>query len=183
MRFSETTIAGVVLVELEPHEDQRGFFARTFCRKEFRANGLMDHVEQSSISFNHSRGTLRGMHFQEAPHAEMKLVTCIQGAIFDVALDVRVDSMTLGEWFGIELTAENRQMLYMPTGIAHGFQTLEDSSTVSYQISEVFDPKSARGIRWNDPGVAIRWPIPNHAIISERDRAWPDWRPILVATP
>jgi dTDP-4-dehydrorhamnose 3,5-epimerase len=183
MRFSETTIPGVVLVEPEPHEDQRGFFARTFCRQEFGANGLMDHVEQSSVSFNHRRGTLRGVHFQAAPHAEMKLVACIQGAIFDVALDVRPDSKALGQWFGIELTAENRRMLYLPTGIAHGFQTLEDASVVSYQISEVFHPESARGIRWNDPSVAIRWPIPDNPIISERDRAWPDWRPSQAGIP
>jgi dTDP-4-dehydrorhamnose 3,5-epimerase len=183
MRFSATTLAGVVLVDPEPKEDQRGFFARTFCRQEFRANGLMDHIEQSSVSSNRRRGTLRGMHFQAAPHAETKLVACIQGRIFDVAVDVRQDSRTFGQWCGIELSAENLRMLYLPPGIAHGFQTLEDASVVSYQISEVFHPESARGIRWNDPSVAIRWPIPDNPIISERDRAWPDWRPSQAGIP
>jgi dTDP-4-dehydrorhamnose 3,5-epimerase len=181
MRFSETKIAGVVLIELEPHEDQRGFFARTFCRREFRANGLMDHIEQSSISFNRQRGTLRGMHFQAAPHEEMKLVSCIQGRVFDVALDVRPQSPTHGQWFGVELSAENRRMLYLPAGIAHGFQTLDDASAVFYQISEAFHPESARGIRWNDSRVGVLWPIPDDPIISERDRAWPDWRPNSLA--
>jgi dTDP-4-dehydrorhamnose 3,5-epimerase len=175
MRFCETTIAGVILVEIEPNHDQRGYFARTYSRQEFRANGLMDDIEQSSVSFNRRRGTVRGMHFQAAPHAEAKLVACIQGRMFDVALDVRRDSGTFGQWFGIELSPDNLRMLYLPAGIAHGFQTLEDSSAVSYQISEAFHPESSRGIRWNDPRVAIRWPLSENLTISERDRTWPDW--------
>jgi dTDP-4-dehydrorhamnose 3,5-epimerase len=183
MRFPATTIAGVVLVEPEPKEDQRGFFARTFCRQEFRANGLMDRIEQSSVSFNRRRGTLRGMHFQAAPHAESKLVACTQGRIFDVALDVRQDSPSFGQWFGIELSAENLRMLYLPTGIAHGFQTLEDASAVFYQISEAFHPESSRSVRWNDPQVAIRWPLSEDLVISERDRTWPDWPAAIRVAP
>jgi len=183
MHFSATTLAGVVLVDPEPKEDQRGFFARTFCREEFRANGLMDRIEQSSVSFNRWRGTLRGMHFQAAPHAEIKLVGCIQGRIFDVALDVRRDSPTFGQWFGIELSAENLRMLCLPPGIAHGFQTLEDATAVSYHISEAFHPECSRGVRWNDPKVAIRWPLSEDLVISERDRTWPDWPVAIEVTP
>jgi dTDP-4-dehydrorhamnose 3,5-epimerase len=175
MHFLETRIPGVMILEPEPREDARGFFARVFSRDELRAHGLVDHVEQSSISFNHRRGTLRGMHFQVAPHAETKVVACVAGGIFDVALDVRPSSPTFGQWLSVELSWTNRRMLYLPTGVAHGFQALEDRSTVLYQISAAYHPESARGIRWNDARVGIAWPLPQDAIVSEKDRSWPDW--------
>jgi len=177
MRFSATKIAGVVVIEPELREDQRGFFARTFCRGEFRGQGLVDHVEQSSLSFNHRRGTVRGLHYQIAPHTETKVVTCVEGRIFDVAVDVRCDSPTFGQWFGTELSSHNRRMVYIAAGIAHGFQTLEDASTVSYQISSTFRPEAGRGVRWNDPKLAIVWPLCDGLTISDRDGAWPDWPP------
>jgi dTDP-4-dehydrorhamnose 3,5-epimerase len=177
MRFKVTKIPGVVVIDPELHEDSRGFFARTFCREEFKVHGLVDHVEQSSLSFNRLRGTVRGMHYQIAPYDETKVVACVEGCIFDVALDVRSTSPTFGQWFGIELSSGNRSMLYLPAGIAHGFQTLEDNSTVLYQISSPFRPEAARGIRWNDPKVAITWPIDQCVVISDRDQVWPDWPP------
>jgi dTDP-4-dehydrorhamnose 3,5-epimerase len=175
MRFSDTKIPGVILVEPELREDPRGFFARIFCREEFRSHGLVDHIEQSSLSFNQRRGTVRGMHFQLAPYAETKVVACVEGRVFDVAVDARPSSPAFGQWFGIELSSENHRQLYLPAGIAHGFQTLDDRSTVLYQISTPFHAEAARGIRWNDPKLAIAWPIPDDVIVSEKDRAWPDW--------
>jgi dTDP-4-dehydrorhamnose 3,5-epimerase len=175
MRFSNTKIPGVILIEPKLREDSRGFFARVFCREEFRAHGLVDHIEQSSLSFNLRRGTVRGMHFQIAPHAETKVVTCVEGRVFDVAIDLRPTSPALGQWFGIELSSENRRQVYLPAGIAHGFQTLDDRSTVLYQISTPFHPGSARGLRWNDPTLAIAWPISDAIIVSDKDSAWPDW--------
>jgi dTDP-4-dehydrorhamnose 3,5-epimerase len=175
MRFSDTKLPGVILIEPELREDARGFFARVFCREELRARGLVDHIEQSSLSFNHRRGTVRGMHLQIAPHAETKVVTCVEGCVFDVAVDVRPSSPTFAQWFGIELSSKNRRQLYLPAGIAHGFQTLDDRSTVLYQISRPFHPESARGLRWNDPKLAIAWPISEDVIVSDKDRAWPDW--------
>jgi len=174
MRFSNTKIPGVVLIEPELREDSRGFFARVFCREEFKAQGLVDHIEQSSLSFNQRRGTVRGMHFQIAPHEETKVVACVEGRVFDVAIDLRPTSRTFGQWFGIELSSENRRQLYLPVGIAHGFQTLEDRSTVLYQISTLFHPEAARGMRWNDPKLAIAWPISDDVIVSDKDRSWPD---------
>jgi dTDP-4-dehydrorhamnose 3,5-epimerase len=180
MRFADTKIPGVVVIDLDPRQDSRGFFARTFCREEWRAHGLCDHIEQSSISFNQRRGTVRGLHYQVGPHAETKVVSCVEGRVFDVALDVRPTSPTLGQWFGVELSAANRRMVYLPAGIAHGLQTLDDCSTVLYQISAPFHPESARGIRWNDPKVAIAWPLSDAIIISDQDRAWPDWPPVAA---
>jgi len=174
MRFSNTKIPGVVLIEPELREDSRGFFARVFCREEFKAQGLVDHIEQSSLSFNQRRGTVRGMHFQIAPHEETKVVACVEGRVFDVAIDLRPTSRTFGQWFGIELSSENPRQLYLPVGIAHGFQTLEDRSTVLYQISTLFHPEAARGMRWNDPKLAIAWPISDDVIVSDKDRSWPD---------
>jgi dTDP-4-dehydrorhamnose 3,5-epimerase len=175
MRFSNTKIPGVILIEPELREDSRGFFARVFCREEFKAHGLVDHIEQSSLSFNQRRGTVRGMHFQIAPHEETKVVACVEGCVFDVAIDLRPTSATFGQWFGIELSSENRRQLYLPAGIAHGFQTLDDRSALLYQISTPFHPESARGIRWSDPTLAIAWPISDDVIVSDKDRGWPDW--------
>jgi dTDP-4-dehydrorhamnose 3,5-epimerase len=178
MLFSETKLPGVVVIDPELLEDSRGFFTRTFCREEFRAHGLIDHVEQSSMSYNRRRGTVRGMHFQTGPFEETKVVSCVEGRIFDVSIDIRRASPTFGQWFGIELSARNRRLLYLPAGIAHGFQTLVDDSTVCYQMSAPFRSEAAGGIRWDDPGIGIRWPIVDGITISDRDRAWPNWPPV-----
>jgi len=180
MRFTKTKIPGVVVIDLDLREDARGFFARTFCREEFRAHGLVDHIEQSSISFNLRRGTVRGLHYQIGPHEETKVIACIEGRVFDVALDVRRSSPTFGTWFDVELSTESRRMVYLPAGIAHGLQTLEDRSTVLYQISAPFHPEAARGIRWDDPSVGVAWPISDGIIMSDQDRAWPEWPPVDV---
>lgn len=169
MKFTETPIAGAYVIEIEPVLDARGFFARTWCADELRARGLETDVAQCSISFNRKRGTLRGLHYQAAPHEEVKIVRCTAGAIFDVIADPRESSPSSGKWFGIELTAANRRMLYIPAGVAHGFQTLEDDTEVSYQMNVPYAPESARGIRWDDPRFAVAWPIPN-PILSAADR-------------
>lgn len=172
MKFVATPLAGAFVVELEPIEDERGFFARSFCQQEFRAHGLDPVVAQCNVSLNRRRGTLRGMHYQTVPHEEAKLVRCTRGAIWDVIVDLRPDSRTRAQWFGTELTAENRRALYVPKGFAHGFQTLADDSEVLYQMSEFFHPESARGLRWDDPSIGIRWPLPD-PVVSARDRAFP----------
>jgi dTDP-4-dehydrorhamnose 3,5-epimerase len=170
MVFTETKLQGVFIIEPELLKDERGFFARTWCRHEFEAYGLTTVFVQGNISFNYKRGTLRGMHYQEEPHAEAKLVRCTMGAIYDVVLDLRPDSPTYKQWIAVELTAENRLMLYIPQGLAHGFQTLADNSEVFYQMSEFYHPECARGIKWDDLNFAIRWPIA-HKIISSTDNA------------
>jgi dTDP-4-dehydrorhamnose 3,5-epimerase len=172
MKFLAAEIPGVYLVEPEPIEDERGFFARVFCAGEFAARGLAAHVAQCSLSFNSRKGTLRGMHYQAAPHEEARLVRCTRGAIFDVALDLREGSATFGRWAAFELTAENRRMIYVPEGVAHGFQTLVDEAEVHYQMSAEYEAASARGARWNDPAFAIRWPFPP-SMISQRDASFP----------
>ncbi|MBA3402944.1 MAG: dTDP-4-dehydrorhamnose 3,5-epimerase [Actinobacteria bacterium] len=174
MIFRETTIQGVTVVEPELHTDERGFFARTWDPGEFAAHGLSDRVVQVSMSFNRRRGTLRGLHYQAAPHEEAKLVRCTQGAIFDVAVDLRPGSATLGLWMGIELSVENRLALYLPEGCAHGFLTLADDVEVSYQISAPYVPDSARGVRFDDPAFGIEWPA-EVLVINERDRSYPDY--------
>jgi dTDP-4-dehydrorhamnose 3,5-epimerase len=172
MIFAESPLAGAYVVDPERIEDERGFFARTWCAREFEAMGLDPRLSQCNVSFNARRGTLRGMHYQAEPHEEAKLVRCTLGAIFDVIVDLRPSSATLRRWFGVELSAENRRMLYIPPGFAHGFQTLADGSEVFYQMSESFHPGSARGIRWDDPSVAIDWPS-EVLVISEKDRGFP----------
>jgi len=172
MRFTELKIRGAYLIEPERMEDERGFFARTFCQQEFEAQGLSPRLAQSSISFNRQRGTLRGMHYQAAPHEETKLVRCTRGAIFDVVVDLRPASLTFRQWQGVELTAENRRLVYVPPGLGHGFETLADDTEVFYQISEFYYPESSRGVRWDDPTFGIRWPIAD-PIVSQRDRAFP----------
>ena len=176
MKFLETALQGVWLIEFEPVFDERGFFARTWCREEFLQHGLNPNLAQCSLSFNKHRGTLRGMHYQCEPHQEAKLVRCCSGAIYDVVLDLRPASSTRGKWFAAELTPANHKMLYVPEGCAHGFQNLKDESTVFYQISEAYHPESACGVRWNDPAFAIQWPV-SDPIMSERDRSFPDYRP------
>jgi dTDP-4-dehydrorhamnose 3,5-epimerase len=171
MRFEPTGLPGALVVEVEYRRDDRGFFSRTFCVDEFAAQGIELPVVQCNVSFNARRGTLRGMHYQVEPKAEIKLVRCTRGAIFDVIVDLRPDSMTYRRWFGAELSAANHRALYIPGGFAHGFQTLEDDAEVFYQMSEFYSPEHARGVRWNDPAMAIRWPLPVSAI-SERDAAY-----------
>ena len=175
MIFRETILKGAFLIDLEPHEDERGFFARTFCVQEFQAQGLNARLAQCSISFNKTRGTLRGMHWQTAPQAEAKLVRVTRGGIFDAIIDLRLGSPTFRQHFVAELTAENRRMLYVPEGCAHGFQTFEDSTEVFYQMSAVFAPALARGVRWDDPAFGIQWPEVEHRILNERDASYPDF--------
>lgn len=175
MKFVATELAGAYLIELERLEDERGFFARTFCRDEFAAHGLRSSFVQCNVSFNARKGTVRGMHFQEKPHEEAKLVRCTRGAIYDVIVDIRKGSPTYKLWTAVELTADNGRMLYVPEGLAHGFQTLEDNSEVFYQMSEMHHPESARGLRWNDPAFAIRWPLAS-PILSERDARFADFK-------
>ena len=174
MIFKETKLKGAFIIEPERIEDERGFFARTFCRKEFEVNGLNPNLVQCSLSFNKKKGTLRGMHYQTAPHEETKLVRCTRGAIYDVMLDLRPNSPTFKQWVSVELTGENRRMLYIPEGVAHGFQTLQEETEVLYQMSEFFHPECARGVRWDDRKFGIEWPS-GERIISERDRAYPDF--------
>ncbi len=172
MIFSETTLAGALIIDVTRVEDERGFFARCFSADEFAARGLPAAMPQSSISFNARKGTLRGMHFQAPPHAEDKLVRCTAGSIFDVIVDLRADSPTRWRWLGVELTAANRRSLFVPKGFAHGFVTLLDDSEVLYMISTPYAPGFERGVRWNDPTLAIDWPI-EPAVVSARDAAYP----------
>jgi dTDP-4-dehydrorhamnose 3,5-epimerase len=174
MKYLETKLGGVFEVRIEPQHDERGFFARTWCQNEFEARGLNSRLVQSSISFNKRKGTLRGMHRQVEPHAETKLVRCTRGAIYDVILDLRVKSPTFKEWIAVVLSAETRNMVYVPEGCAHGFLTLEDASEVCYDMSEFHHPESARGIRWDDPAFQIDWPG-TVEVISERDRTYPNF--------
>ncbi len=176
MKFTETAIKGAIIIEPERTEDERGFFARTFCHREFEAQGLNPNLAQCSVSFNYKRGTLRGMHFQLAPHREAKLVRCTMGSVFDVLLDLREKSPTYCKWIEVELTAHNRRMLYVADGLAHGFQTLEDETEVFYQISEFYQPEYACGVRWNDPSFGIVWPFPP-SVISLRDKNYGDFLP------
>ena len=172
MKFLPTPLGGAYLIEVEQLEDERGFFARSFCQNEFLAHGLDANIVQCNVSFNRKRGTLRGLHYQAAPHEEAKLVRCTGGAIWDVIVDLRANSPTVRQWFAAELTAGNRRALYVPAGFAHGFQTLSDDSEVLYQMSAFFHPESARGIRWSDPTLSIQWPLAV-ASMSPRDEAFP----------
>lgn len=176
MIFKATALAGAFLIEIERIVDNRGFFGRTFCRKEFQANGLNPDLVQASISFNRKKGSLRGMHYQIRPHAETKVVRCTRGSVYDVIVDLRRDSATYRRWIAVELTAENRRMIYIPEDFAHGFQTLMDNTEVLYCMSEYYHPKYARGFRWDDPAVGIRWPSA-HRILSVKDANYPDFNP------
>lgn len=172
MKFSRTTLEGLWLLELELREDERGFLARTFCENEFATHGLNTHWPQCNLTHTKKRGMIRGMHFQVEPKPEVKLIRCSTGAIFDVLVDVRRKSPTFGRWEGFELSATNRRMLYVPGGFAHGFQCLSDACEVFYMMGEVYVPELARGIRWNDPTVSIKWPIAE-ATLSDRDKNLP----------
>jgi len=174
--FRQVKLKGAFIIEPQRLEDERGFFARTFCQEEFKARGLNPRVVQCNISFNKKRGTLRGMHYQVAPYEEARLVRCTKGAIYDVIIDLRPDSPTAMQWVAVELTADSRRMLYIPEGFAHGFQTLEDNTEVFYQMSEFYHPECARGVRWDDPALGIEWPLLN-PILSAKDRSYPDFQP------
>lgn len=171
MKFIETKLKGAYLIELEPAVDNRGYFARSFCQKEFKRLGLNTNIAQCNISYNEKKGTLRGLHFQAAPYEEAKLVSCFKGSIYDVIVDIRPDSSTYLEWVGIELSEDNHSQLYIPEGFAHGFQTLCNNTVVSYQMGEFYYPNSASGIRFDDPMLTIKWPLGNK-IISEKDLSY-----------
>ena len=176
MTFHDTKLPGVFEIHIEPNSDERGFFARSWCQKEFGDHGLSSNLVQCSVSLNLRKGTLRGMHYQMAPYAETKVVRCTAGAIYDVVLDLRAQSPTFKRWFAKVLSAENRHSLYIPEGCAHGFLTLTDESEVFYQMSEFYHPEAGRGVRWNDPAFQIAWPE-KVEVISERDRSYPDFEP------
>jgi len=175
MIFRETEIGGAFVIAPEPIEDERGFFARVFDADEFAARGLDVRVAQSSISYNERAGTLRGMHFQREPHAETKLVRVTRGTVYDVIVDLRPDSPTFTRWTAVELTADNRLALYIPKGLAHGFQTLEENTEILYAISEFYEPSAAGGVRWDDPTFGIEWPAAVDRVMSDKDKSWPDF--------
>jgi dTDP-4-dehydrorhamnose 3,5-epimerase len=172
MLFNKTKIDGAFVIGLEPREDIRGYFARTFCVQEFQAHGLNPRVVQCNVSFNKRKGTLRGMHWQAPPSAEVKLVRVVRGAIRDVIVDLRTGSRTYLQHVAVDLTADNALALYIPEGFAHGFQTLEDDTEVFYQMSEFFSPEHARGAPWDDPAFGIQWPLPD-PVMNDRDKSWP----------
>jgi dTDP-4-dehydrorhamnose 3,5-epimerase len=178
VRFVETPVAGAMVVELERHEDERGFFARIWDPGELGSAGMTPDLAQASISRSTRAGTLRGMHFQASPHEEAKLVRCVRGAIFDVVLDLRPDSRTYLAWYGVRLDEDNGKALYVPEGCAHGFQTLVQDSDVLYLISSPYVAESSSGVRWDDPAFAIEWPEAAERTIGERDLAWPDYVPL-----
>lgn len=174
MRIHKTKIEGTRLIELEPVSDTRGFFTRTFCEREFASHGLHTSFVQHSTSHTVAQGSIRGMHFQRAPVGEVKVVSCLRGAIYDVVIDLRASSPTHGRWQAFELSAENQRRLYIPVGFAHGYQTLTDDAEVAYLISEFYTPEAASGVRYDDSAFAIDWPLPV-ASISEKDKSWPDY--------
>jgi dTDP-4-dehydrorhamnose 3,5-epimerase len=174
MIFTETPLRGAIVITLEPFHDERGSFARTFCRKEFEAHGLSPAIAQCNVSRNAKCGTLRGLHFQVSPYQEAKLVRCTRGALWDVIVDLRAGSDTRGQWYGVELSETNATQLFIPEGFAHGFQTLSDDTEIFYQISNFFAPEAARGLRYDDPALKIDWPLPVSSI-SDKDQSWPDF--------
>jgi len=176
MRFLPAQLNGVYLIEWKLIEDQRGFFARSFCQREFEEHGLKGRFPQCNTSWNKEKGTLRGMHYQIAPHAEVKVVRCTRGAIYDVVIDLRPGSPTYCKWMAAELNARTHRMLYVPEGFAHGYQTLEPDTETFYMVSEFYTPAAERGVRWNDPRFRIQWPLPN-PILSAKDAAHPDFVP------
>ena len=174
MIFTETKLKGAYVIEIEKLKDHRGFFARAWCQNEFKAQGLTSSLVQANVSFNKKKGTLRGMHYQLSPYEETKLVRCNRGAIYDVIIDLRPASPSYAQWIGVELTAKNYKMLYVPRNFAHGFQTLEDNTEVTYQVSQFYTPGSERGIRWDDPAFSIEW-LTDVQVISDKDKSWPEF--------
>lgn len=179
MRFIPLELKAAYVIEFEPINDHRGFFARTFCQKEFQEKGLVSNFVQCNIAWNKAKGTLRGMHWQAAPHCEVKLVRCDRGAIYDVIIDLRPELATYCKWVAVELTSDNKKMLYVPEGFAHGYQTLEPDTEVSYLVSSFYTPEAQRGVRWNDPAFGISWPI-SEPVLSEKDRSHPDFERIVL---
>jgi dTDP-4-dehydrorhamnose 3,5-epimerase len=175
MIFEETKLPGAFVLDLERRDDDRGFFARTWCANELAEHGLNTRLVQANMSWNPRKGTVRGMHFQRAPHAETKLVRATRGAIYDVIIDLRDESPTFAEWVGVELSAENGRALYVPEGFAHGFQTLVPDCEVHYLVTEFYSPSAEGGVRWNDPAFGIDWPDPENAFLSDKDAGWPDF--------
>jgi dTDP-4-dehydrorhamnose 3,5-epimerase len=172
MIFQETTLPGAYVIEPERISDHRGFFARVWCKKELQQHGLNGDLSQSNIGFSHRKGTVRGLHFQRFPYAESKIVRCTRGAIFDVIVDLRPESSTYKCWFGVELSDENRKMIYVPEGMAQGYLTLRDDTEINYHTSQFFNPEAATGVRFDDPVLAIQWPLAA-SVVSEQDRNWP----------
>lgn len=177
MKFTETKLNGAFIITPDSIEDDRGFFARVFCRHEFEEHGLNYDMVQCNISFNRNKGTLRGMHYQTAPHSEVKLIRCTAGSIYDVIIDLRPESGTFKQWIAAELSEQKHQMLYVPEGFAHGYQTLEDETEVFYQVSAFYKQASERGVRWNDPAFGIKWPLPVTSV-SIKDLSHPDLEPM-----
>ena len=175
MTFEESSLPGAYVIGLERREDDRGFFARTFCANEFADRGLETGLVQANMSWNPKQGTLRGMHFQRPPHAEVKVIRATRGAIYDVIIDLREDSPTYKRWFGVELTEGNRTALYVPKGFAHGCQTLVPDTEVHYLVTEFYTPDAEGGVRWDDPAFGVEWPDPVNALLSPKDAAWPDF--------
>lgn len=174
MIFKETKLKGSFILEIQKVEDERGFFGRAWCAKEMENHGLNVNIRQTNVSYNKLKGTLRGMHYQKSPFKECKVVRCTKGAIFDVIIDLRPDSPTYCEWFGIELTSENHKMIYIPEDFAHGFITMEDNTEITYMVSEFYAPGYEAALRWDDPKFNIKWPIPPH-VISSKDKAIPNF--------
>jgi dTDP-4-dehydrorhamnose 3,5-epimerase len=175
LRFTPTDVEDAVIIDVEPIEDERGFFARAWDERELAERGLETRIAQCNVSFNRRKGTLRGMHLQRPPHEEVKLIRCVRGSLFDVIVDIRPESASYKQWTGVELSARNRRMLYVPRGFAHGFQTLEDDTETFYMVSEFHAPSTEDGVRWNDPMFAIEWPLGEPSVISDKDRDWPDF--------
>lgn len=175
MKFQETKLAGAYIIDLNLLHDERGFFARIFCRNEFEQHGLVPELMQGNMSWNKSRGTLRGMHYQHYPYQETKFIRCTRGAIYDVIIDLRKESPTYKQWIGVELTSDNRTALFVPKDFAHGFITLQDDTEVFYLVSQSYQPGSEEGIRWNDPQICIDWPF-EPVCISAKDAGWPDYQ-------
>jgi dTDP-4-dehydrorhamnose 3,5-epimerase len=173
--FKETELPGAYVIDLERREDERGFFARAWCANEFAEQGLSTRLVQANLSFNMRKSTVRGMHFQLGPHAEVKIVRCTRGAVYDVIIDLRPDSTTFKQWIGVELDADTRNAIYIPEGFAHGYQTLVPETETLYQVSEFYAPHAEGGVRWDDPAFGIDWPDPANAFLSEKDRNWPDF--------
>ncbi|MGG3508894.1 dTDP-4-dehydrorhamnose 3,5-epimerase [Paenibacillus lautus] len=175
MLVQSTPLNQAAVIEMEPIKDSRGFFARGFCKKTLAEHGVFFDVVQTNVAFNHQAGTLRGMHFQVPPFCEEKIVSCYQGAIYDVIIDLNRDSGTFGKWFGLTLSAENRLALYVPKGFAHGYQTLTENTSIHYMVSEYYTPSHESGVRWNDPAFEIEWPHVGDLIISQKDKQWKDF--------
>jgi len=166
-------LKGAYSIDIEPHEDARGMFARVWCKKEFDQHGLVTELAQCSVAYNHKKGTLRGMHYQRAPNAEVKLVRCTRGAVYDVIIDLRPASETHRQWLGMELTEGNHRTLYVPEGFAHGYITLQDDTELFYQMSEFYAPGAGAGVRWNDPVLGIEWPDVGNVMVADKDKIWP----------